>query len=41
MSVGNTADDGHVSVFKAEDVKVFKEKDIIITCKGDPILIGK
>ena len=40
MSVGKTADDGTVSVFTKEGVNVFKEEDVLITCKGDPILIG-
>ena len=41
MSVGKTEDDGNISIFTAEDVNVFKEKDILITCKGESILIGK
>jgi len=40
MSVGKTADDGTVSVFTKEGVNVFKEEDVLITCKGKPILIG-
>jgi hypothetical protein len=40
MSVGNTADDGTVSVFTKEGVNVFKDEDMLITCKGEPILIG-
>ena len=40
-SVGKTADNINVSVFTTEDVKVFKEKYILITCKGKPILIAK
>jgi hypothetical protein len=40
MSVGKTADDGTVSVFTKKGVKVFKEEDMLITCKGEPILIG-
>jgi hypothetical protein len=40
MSVGKTADDGTVSVFTKEGVNVFKEEDVLITCKGEPILIG-
>jgi hypothetical protein len=27
-------------VFMKEGVKVFKEEDVLITCKGEPILIG-
>ena len=41
MSVGKTNDDGNVSVFTKEDVRVYKERDILITCKGEPILVGK
>jgi hypothetical protein len=40
MSVGKTANDGTVSVFTKDGVNVFKEEDILITCKGKPILIG-
>jgi len=40
MSVGKTADDGTVSVFTKEGVHAFKEDDVLITCKGEPILIG-
>jgi hypothetical protein len=40
MSVGKTADDSTVSVFTKEGVNVFKEEDVLITCKGEPILIG-
>ena len=39
-SVGKTADNGTVSVFTKEGVNVFKEEDVLITCKGKPILIG-
>ena len=39
MSVGKTADDGKISVFTKDDVKVYKEQDILITCKGAPILM--
>ncbi len=31
---------GTVSVFSKECVNVFKEEDVLITCKGEPILIG-
>ncbi len=37
MSVGKTADDGTVSVFTKKGVDVFKEEDVLITCKGEPI----
>ena len=40
MSVGKTTDDGTVSVFTKEGVNVFKEEDVLTTCKGKPILIG-
>jgi hypothetical protein len=40
MSVGKTAEDGTVSVFTKEGVSVFKEEDVLITCKVEPILIG-
>jgi hypothetical protein len=40
MSVGNTADNGTVSVFTKDGVNVFKEEDVLITCKGEPILIS-
>jgi hypothetical protein len=40
MSVGKTSDDGTVLVFTKEGVNVFKEEDVLITCKGEPILIG-
>ena len=41
MIVGKTADDGNVSVFTKEAVKIYKEEDVLITCKGEPILVGK
>jgi hypothetical protein len=40
MSVGKTSDDGMVSVFTKEGVNVFKEEDVLMTCKGKPILIN-
>ncbi len=40
MSVGKTAGDGTVSVFTKEGVNIFKEEDVLITCKGEPILIS-
>jgi hypothetical protein len=40
MSVGKTSDDSTVLVFRKEGVNVFKEEDVLITCKGEPILIG-
>ncbi len=41
MSVGQTADDGNISIFGREGVEVYKEEDVLITCKGKAILIGK
>ena len=40
MSVGKTADAGTISIFTKDGVTVHKEQDILITCKGQPILIG-
>jgi hypothetical protein len=39
MSVGKTANKGTVSVFTKDGINVFKEEDVLITCKGKPILI--
>ena len=41
ISVGKTLDDGNVSVFTKEGVKVYNEEDVLITCKSKPILVGK
>ena len=41
MSVGKTADDGNISIFTKEGVSVYKEEDVLITCQGEAILIGK
>ncbi len=40
MSVGKTSNNGTISVFTKTGIPVFKEEDILITCKGKPILIG-
>jgi hypothetical protein len=40
MSMGETANDGTISIFTKDGVTVHKETDVLITCKGDPILIG-
>ena len=40
MSVGRTADDGTISIFTKDGVTVHKEEDVLIACKGEPILIG-
>ena len=41
MSVGKTSDDGNVSIFTHDKVQVYKEADVLITCKGKQILIRK
>ena len=41
LSVGKTADDGNISIFTKEGVSVHKEEDVLITCRGKPVLIGK
>ena len=41
MSVGKTADNDNISIFIKEGVAVYKEEDVLITCKGKAILIGK
>ena len=40
MSVGKTNDDSNVSIFTKDGVTVHKEQNVIIMCKGTPILIG-
>ena len=40
MSVGKTANDGTISIFTKDGVTIHKEMDVLITCKGEPILIG-
>jgi hypothetical protein len=40
MSVGKTSNNSTISVFTKTGVTVFKEEDVLITCKGKPILIG-
>jgi hypothetical protein len=40
MSVGKMANNGTVSVFTKKGISVFKEEDMLITCKGKPMLIG-
>ena len=40
LSVGKFADDGNTSIFTKNGVLVHKEEDVLITCKGEPILIG-
>ena len=41
VSVGKTNDDGNISIFTKAGVTVHKEEDVLITCKGAPIMIGK
>ncbi len=41
LSVGRTADDGNVSIFTKSGVTVHKETDVLITCRGKPIMVGK
>jgi hypothetical protein len=40
MSVGKLSDNGTISIFTKDGVTVHKEQDVLITCQGDPILIG-
>jgi hypothetical protein len=40
MSIGKTADNGTMSIFTKNGVTVHKEMDVLITCKGELILIG-
>ena len=40
MSVGKVSDDGTISIFTKDGVSVHREEDVLITCKGAPILIG-
>ena len=39
MSVGKTSDNGTISIFTKTGITVYKEKDVLIMCKGKPILI--
>ena len=41
MSVGKTSDDGNVYIFTDEKGQFYKEADVLITCRGKPILIVK
>ena len=40
LSVGKFADDGITSILTKDGVTVHKEEDVLITCKGKPLLIG-
>ena len=41
ISVGKTSDDRNLSIFTHEKLQEYKEADVLITCRGKPILIGK
>ena len=41
LRVGKLADNGNVSIFTKDGVSFYKDEDVLITCKGDAILIGK
>ena len=41
LSVGKVSDGGNVSIFKKQGVKVHKEEDVLITGKGQTVIIGK
>ena len=40
LSVGKTCNAGTVSLFTKDEVTVHREEDILIACKGKPILVG-
>jgi hypothetical protein len=40
MSVGKTSDNCTVSVFMKESINIFREEDVLITCKGESVHIG-
>ena len=40
MSVGKTSDNGTISIFTKTGVTVHKETDVLIRCKGAPLIIG-
>ncbi|KAL7525268.1 hypothetical protein ACHAWF_001283, partial [Thalassiosira exigua] len=40
MSVDKTSDAGTISIFTQDGVTIHNEQDVLITCKGAPILIG-
>lgn len=40
MSVGKTCDDGTIAIFTQSGVTVHKDTDVLITCQGEPLLIG-
>ena len=41
LSVGKSNDDSNVSIFTKQGVTVHKEEDMVITVKGQPVMIGK
>ena len=41
LSVGKVNNDGNVSLFTRQGVTVHKEEDVLITVKGQPVMIGK
>jgi hypothetical protein len=41
LSVGKVNDDGNVSIFTRKGVSVHKEEDVLITVKGQPVMIGR
>ena len=40
ISVGRLADDNTISIFTKDGVSVHHEHDVLISCRGEPILIG-
>ena len=40
MSVEKVNNDSNISIFTKDDVTVYKEEDVLITCRGKPLLIG-
>ncbi|KAL7550761.1 hypothetical protein ACHAWF_013977 [Thalassiosira exigua] len=40
MSVGKVVDDNAMSIFMKHSAAAYKEEDALITCKGEPILVG-
>ena len=40
ISVGRLADDNTVSIFTQYGITIHKEHDVLITCRGDPVLIS-
>eukprot|EP00804_Cyclotella_cryptica_P011508 CCRYP_017067-RA/>CCRYP_017067-RA protein AED:0.60 eAED:0.30 QI:0/0/0/0.5/0/0.5/2/0/565 len=40
MSIGKTCDNGTVAIFPQTGVTVHKDTEILITCRGEPLLIG-